>query len=283
MARAEGNGTSHSTSKSMKFYYFDPLNPENVVEVVAKPQQQQRKPSPTPAAHAAPVSSSSSTPTTPSSSASHSNGNGTGHAYAHMPVNGSAHVAASANSSAALQVVPKDARKELAQVQGLALQLEAARSTILKLQQYEMMYKESRMRTKQMSAELASLQHMLAEKDAELARQYKRMEMEASERSALRNQFNAAIDEVKALRNELEDARQAMLDLKGALPAITQKKPKALLVGGRDDSSSLLELELDGAGAPEMMLANLQGLARQLADGMEAEVGSLFGAGKRDK
>lgn len=27
----------------------------------------------------------------------------------------------------------------------------------------------------------------------------------------------------------------------------------------------------------------LQGLARQLADGMEAEVGSLFGAGKRDK
>ena len=43
-------------------------------------------------------------------------------------------------------------------MQGLALQLEAARSTILKLQQYEMMYKESRMRTKQMGAELATLQ-----------------------------------------------------------------------------------------------------------------------------
>ncbi len=56
------------------------------------------------------------------------------------------------------QVVPKDAKGELAQVQGLAVQLEAARSTIMKLQQYEMMYKESRMRTKQMGAELATLQ-----------------------------------------------------------------------------------------------------------------------------
>ena len=58
------------------------------------------------------------------------------------------------------------------------------------------------------------MQHLLAEKDTELARQYRRMEMEASERSQLRHQFNAAIDEVKALRGELEDARQAMLELK---------------------------------------------------------------------
>lgn len=39
-------------------------------------------------------------------------------------------------------------------------------------------------------------QQLLAEKDAELARQYKRMEVEATERSGLRTQFNTAVDEV---------------------------------------------------------------------------------------
>ena len=34
------------------------------------------------------------------------------------------------------------------------------------------------------------------------------------ERSGLRSQFTTAVDEVKSLRNELEEARQAMLELR---------------------------------------------------------------------
>lgn len=63
------------------------------------------------------------------------------------------------------------------------------------------------------------MQSLVADKDAELARQYKRMEKEASERSGLRNQYTSALDEVKALRSDLEEARQAMLDLKVSLSA----------------------------------------------------------------
>lgn len=58
------------------------------------------------------------------------------------------------------------------------------------------------------------MQAVLADKDAELARQYKRMERDANERSGLRSQYTTTLDEVKALRTDLEEARQAMLELK---------------------------------------------------------------------
>lgn len=54
---------------------------------------------------------------------------------------------------------------------------------------------------------------MVAEKDAELARQYDRMKRDALERNGLRSQYTVTLDEVKALRQDLEEARHAMLDL----------------------------------------------------------------------
>ncbi|KXZ46375.1 hypothetical protein GPECTOR_44g51 [Gonium pectorale] len=125
-----------------------------------------------------------------------------------------------------------------------------------------------------MQAEVTSLQQLLADKDAELARQYRRMEVEASERSGLRSQFSTAIDEVKALRNELEEARQAMLELKGVIP------PNVTLRRGLRHSGLLEEGSASGAGADgsqQDVLSSLQGLAKQLAEGMEHEVSTMFG------
>lgn len=52
----------------------------------------------------------------------------------------------------------KDTSKELGQLQRLNTQLEEARSTVVKMQQYELMYKESRIRSKQMQVEVSTLQ-----------------------------------------------------------------------------------------------------------------------------
>jgi hypothetical protein len=56
----------------------------------------------------------------------------------------------------------KDSSKDLAQLQRLNAQLEEARSAVAKMQQYESLYKESRMRSKQMQVEVATLQVRLA-------------------------------------------------------------------------------------------------------------------------
>ncbi|PNH08464.1 hypothetical protein TSOC_004969, partial [Tetrabaena socialis] len=222
------NGKVQSRAKQLKFYYFDPLNPEEVREIVARHRD-------TPKSH------------------QHAAANGNGNGYL-------THV--------------KDSGRDPVQLQRLSTQLEETRSALVKLQQFEGLYKESRMRSKQMQAEVTSLQVLLADKDAELARQYKRMESEAMERSGLRSSFNVAVDEVKALRNELEEARQAMLELRGVIPSnVTLRR------GVR--SSGLI----DDAGTNPDVLTSLQGLAKQLAEGMEQEVGSMFNgsvAGKRE-
>ena len=51
---------------------------------------------------------------------------------------------------------------------------------------------------------------------------------------------------------------------------------------GALDEGAAVGLGKDEMGSPDV-LASLQGLAKQLAEGMEQEVGSLFGgSGKRD-
>ncbi|PNW76628.1 hypothetical protein CHLRE_11g467749v5 [Chlamydomonas reinhardtii] len=242
-------------TKQLRFYYFDPANPEDVREVVAKQQD--------------------------SKSGHHHNGNGNTNGYANGNGNGNGvHISNGHTIAAPTQLVVKEAGKDSMQLQRLSTQLEEARAAVAKLQQYEVLYKESRMRTKQMQAEVTALQQLLADKDAELARQYKRMENEAMERSGLRSQFTTAVDEVKSLRNELEEARQAMLELRGVIPpnVITRRgAPRGAL-----DESAAVGLGKDEMGSPDV-LASLQGLAKQLAEGMEQEVGSLFGgSGKRD-
>lgn len=57
-----------------------------------------------------------------------------------------------------IQLVVKEAGKDSMQLQRLSTQLEEARAAVAKLQQYEVLYKESRMRTKQMQAEVTALQ-----------------------------------------------------------------------------------------------------------------------------
>jgi hypothetical protein len=47
---------------------------------------------------------------------------------------------------------------DIVQLQRLTTQLEEARSAVGKLQQYESLYKETRMRSKQMQAEVSALQ-----------------------------------------------------------------------------------------------------------------------------
>ncbi|KAG2498711.1 hypothetical protein HYH03_003451 [Edaphochlamys debaryana] len=248
--QAQGSNGAKPAPKQLKFFYFDPLNPEDVREVSAKPKS-------------------------PSIANSNGNGalvNGAAHlanGHSHPGSNGALHNGSNGVSTAS-QLVQISQGKEAVAVQRLQNQLEEARSAVVKMQQYEVMYKESRMRSKQMQAEVTQLQTLLAEKDAELARQYKRMESEASERSGLRSQFNTAIDEVKALRNELEEARQAMLELRGVIPT------NVTLRRGTRSPSGLLE---DGSGTSPDVLSSLQGLAKQLAEGMEQEVGSLFGSG----
>ncbi|KAG2446878.1 hypothetical protein HYH02_008034 [Chlamydomonas schloesseri] len=260
-AVSESTNNGKVRSKQLRFYYFDPANPEDVREVVAK--QHDIK------------------------SGHHHNGNGHSNGYANG--NGNGHGMHSSNGhavahAAPAQLVVKEPGKDSLQLQRLSTQLEEARAAVAKLQQYEVLYKESRMRTKQMQAEVTALQQLLADKDAELARQYKRMESEAMERSGLRSQFTTAVDEVKSLRNELEEARQAMLELRGVIPpnVITRRgSPRAVL----DEGTAMNGVgggAKDEMGSPDV-LASLQGLAKQLAEGMEQEVGSLFGgSGKRD-
>ncbi|KAG2427567.1 hypothetical protein HXX76_012221 [Chlamydomonas incerta] len=250
-------------TKQLRFYYFDPANPEDVREVVAKQHDV--------------------------TSGHHHNGNGHSNGYA-ANGNGNGNGVHSSNGhavahAAPAQLVVKEPGKDSLQMQRLSTQLEEARAAVAKLQQYEVLYKESRMRTKQMQAEVTALQQLLADKDSELARQYKRMENEAMERSGLRSQFTTAVDEVKNLRNELEEARQAMLELRGVIPpnVITRRgAPRGALDEGATVGSVGGSIGKDEMGSPDV-LASLQGLAKQLAEGMEQEVGSLFGgSGKRD-
>lgn len=80
--------------------------------------------------------------------------------------------------------------------------------------------------------------------------------------------------QVKALRNELEEARQAMLELRGVLPAnITLKRGASRAPTGYLAPGAVGE---DGDAASPDVLSSLQGLARQLAEGMEQEVGSMY-------
>ncbi|GLC35288.1 hypothetical protein PLESTB_000580700 [Pleodorina starrii] len=259
---ANGNGKVHS--KQLKFFYFDPNNPEEVREMHAKHRDM----------HSHHHSSNNGT-----GSGYNGNGNGVHHSNGHAQSNG--------HTSSQQLVHVKDTSKDLAQLQRLNAQLEEARSAVAKLQQYEVLYKESRMRSKQMQVEVSTLQQLLADKDAELARQYKRMELEASERSGLRTQFTSAVDEVRALRNELEEARQAMLELRGIIPAnVTLRRglPPRTSSGLLDEAGSGSGFAAGSSSSSPDVLSSLQGLAKQLAEGMEQEVGSLFGgaAGKRD-
>jgi len=154
------------------FYYFNPEDPEHVVEVQAAG-------APDKGAIAAAVAAGGSQP-------------------------GTALAAADPNATAALA-------KSSAMQAELVAQLDAERRKNKELAQYESMYREWRVRATSATAEVSQLRRVLSEKDSELAMAYERLEHAALERAALHKMSLALESEAESLKAIVEEVEERLL------------------------------------------------------------------------
>eukprot|EP00200_Dunaliella_tertiolecta_P016323 CAMPEP_0202414350 /NCGR_PEP_ID=MMETSP1128-20130828/32523_1 /ASSEMBLY_ACC=CAM_ASM_000463 /TAXON_ID=3047 /ORGANISM="Dunaliella tertiolecta, Strain CCMP1320" /LENGTH=330 /DNA_ID=CAMNT_0049020749 /DNA_START=90 /DNA_END=1083 /DNA_ORIENTATION=- len=142
----------------------------------------------------------------------------------------------------------------------LVEQLNMEQQQVMELQRYEGLYKEVMMRADRSEADIAYMQNMVAEKDAELAHTYKLLEASAAERSRLRMEHQAAQARMRELQAQLIQAQaQARAPKAQALAAASPMPPPAA------SPSSL-----DGA------VEELTNLAYSLAMDMSEDIRNMY-------
>jgi len=198
VAAANGQIKTGTKKSTASYFYFDPEDPENVVEVraansIATKADVARTASFLPVMPAPAVKI---VPSSPSSNGNHGSLNGTQLAMQQIT-----------NQTGIMGKTEKEVGQALAKAavmqQELIAALEQERGRVMELAQYESLYREWRVRADQLVMEVTLLQRSVTEKDEELGHAYKKLESNAVERSALRKHVAALIEENTLLRGAL--------------------------------------------------------------------------------